>query len=668
MNEVREVESSPDTGIGPGVIIDRRYRVDREIGVGGFAVVYAGTHLSLGVRVAIKTLRLEPTWPQELRAEVLAQFTDEARLATRLRHENIVRTLDQGIHYGPQGDPTPYLVLEWCGEENLKQRSSRLHHARLPLEQAYFIVVTIAEAMACAHEMGVAHRDLKPSNIMLATDKNGRLVPRIIDFGIGKFFEVGERAPSGNTVSRSRGSFTPAYASPEQLAGLRTGAWTDVHAIGLIFVELVTGKKPFGEEGASLGVVDPQRPTPAVFGVDVGAFEPVLQKALALRPGDRHRDASELLRALRDARSEPSANRTDASEVQLVLDTASKAASNARIGPAENTSLTDGPISKTIRTRSAPSSDRPGGRVILMAGVAAAVLLGGGFALKAWSPADRPSGSPSAASTPLQAPPPPLALSSKLLADVTLEQLEQRVLGAGCEVLDRSMQTSPAPMMMIQYRKGKDGGTVYLNEVKAPVGVPPASFELYALLAVKVWIDFDRDQDLALAYGVSDNFVLSVTGTTGHIRDLLKSVAEGLELKIVGSSFGSPNPASIREDAKPLWPARSLDDLTFAELGSRLHTSGFKLGATKLDNARWTLSVEAKGGSGELIVVRGEREETKVLEALRRDKKRFVRLRGAEVLIVAHGDKPVGTKVFLDTVLKGLVVADADRRPLPSAR
>lgn len=648
MNEVREAQSNPDTGIGPGVIIDRRYRVDRLIGVGGFSVVYAATHLSLSVRVAIKALRLEPTWSQELRAEMLAQFTDEARLATRLRHDHIVRTLDQGIHYGPQGNPTPYLVLEWCGDENLKQRSSRFRHARLPLEQAYPIVEAIAEAMASAHEMGVAHRDLKPSNIMLATGPNGQLAPRIIDFGIGKFFEVGERVPSGNTVSRSRGSFTPAYASPEQLAGLRTGPWTDVHAIGLIFVELVTGKKPFGEEGPSLGAVDPKRPTPAAFGVDVGAFEPVLQKALALRPSDRYRDAGELLQALRDAAGGASVVRMKASEVQLVLD--------ARVESTELTSLTDGPISKTIRTRPASPSERPGGRrVFIIAAVAAAVLVGGGLALKAWSPPGGPAAVTPPAST--QTPLPASSVSSNRLADVTLEQLEQRVLAAGCEVLDRSVQAYPAPMMMIQYRKGGDTGTVYVNQLAAPIGTPPDAIELFALLAVNGWIDFDHDLDLELAYGVSGNHVLSVTGTTKRIRDLVTSVAKGLELKIVGSSFGSPNPAAIREDAKPLWVAKSLDDLSFAELGSRLHTSGFKLGAVTLDNPRWTLAIKAKEGSGELIVARGEPEAAKVVESLRREKKHFVSARGDKVLVVAHGDEPIRAKAFLDTVLEGLPVS-----------
>src|SRR5262249_43443060 len=145
------------------------------------------------------------------------------------------------------------------------------------------------------------HRDLKPSNVMLARRADGKLVPRIIDFGIAKVFEPGEGTTSGNTLTGTQRRFTPAYAAPEQLAGVRTGPWTDVHAIALLFCEIVTGKMPYGAGKNVLGAIDPERPTPKRLGVDVGAFEEVLARAMALRPTDRHRDAGELLKALRRA-------------------------------------------------------------------------------------------------------------------------------------------------------------------------------------------------------------------------------------------------------------------------------------------------------------------------------------------------------------------------------
>ncbi len=290
-------------GISSGTLLDKRYRVDQPIGVGGFATVYSGFHLTLSAPVAIKVLHLAVLADAELRADVLDSFIEEARLVTRLRHDHVVRTLDQGLFHDESGHPTPYLVLEWCGDESLRQHLEARRGKPLPLEDAYAIVADIADGMAHAHKQGVVHRDLKPGNVMLARNHDGTMVPRIIDFGIAKVFE-GEDGQAGNqTMTKSAGKFTPAYAAPEQLAGLRTGPWTDVHAIGLIFYELVTGRAPF-DDGPSLRGIDPERPSPARLGIDVGAFEAVIARAVALRPTERHADAGELRDALQAAARE----------------------------------------------------------------------------------------------------------------------------------------------------------------------------------------------------------------------------------------------------------------------------------------------------------------------------------------------------------------------------
>jgi serine/threonine-protein kinase len=280
-----------------GQILDGRYRVDEPVGEGGFATVYAGLHLTLGVRVAIKALHLDGLEDPEREADRFADFIDEGKLVTRLRHDHIVRTLDQGIFRPPGGGRAiPYLVLEWCGEESLEGRLRR--DAKMTLREAYEIVAAVTDAMAHAHEASVVHRDIKPANVMLAHGARGELVPRVIDFGVAKVFEGGDA--SLQTATQSAGKYTPAYAAPEQLAGMRSGPFTDVHAIGLLFYELATGRQAFSNESA-LGNVDPERPTPARVGVDVGAFEPVIAKAVALRPADRYPDARALARALEEA-------------------------------------------------------------------------------------------------------------------------------------------------------------------------------------------------------------------------------------------------------------------------------------------------------------------------------------------------------------------------------
>ncbi len=156
------------------------------------------------------------------------------------------------------------------------------------------------EAVAYAHRRGVVHRDIKPANIMLVDGDGGPLL-RMLDFGIAKIME-GD--PIGDTrVGRSSGAtgFSPDYAAPEQITYSRTGPWTDVHALGLLFSELLTGEPPFtadADEQLFEQVMSAERPTPARRGIDAGRLEPIVAKALALSPGQRWNDAGELLDAL----------------------------------------------------------------------------------------------------------------------------------------------------------------------------------------------------------------------------------------------------------------------------------------------------------------------------------------------------------------------------------
>ena len=284
-----------------GKLIDGRYRVERAIGSGGFGTVYYALHVGLGAPVALKVLKL----PERLREDRLAQlvggFFEEARTLKLLRHPNIVAALDVGVLPSDGGLQLPYLVMEWCDGVTLGQ-ILRERAGPLPLADAWQLFEPLLDAMAHAHAAGVAHRDLKPGNVLVERLGDGTLRPRVIDFGIAKIVAPDETAGSGatNTVSGSS-PFTPRYAAPEQLAGARTGPWTDVHALALLFVELVVGHPAIGRDAdAMLAVFDPVRPTPGAHGVDVGPLEPVLGRALALRPVDRYADAGAFASAMRD--------------------------------------------------------------------------------------------------------------------------------------------------------------------------------------------------------------------------------------------------------------------------------------------------------------------------------------------------------------------------------
>lgn len=281
------------------LLIDARYRLDRLVGEGGFGSVYAGVHVVLGAPVAVKVLRLDPRATAEERAERSARFLEEGRVLTRLRHPSIVTALDLGLMPpDEEGNATPYLAMEWVPGVTLEGWLTARGRA-LTLPEAWELFEPLASALAFAHEARVVHRDLKPGNVMIVP-VDGRLgLPRVIDFGIAKLVAPDETASGGATVTASAPSaFTPAYAAPEQVVQARTGPWTDVHALALIFVEMVTGASPYGAKGNDrLRAVDPERPTPGRAGVDVGAFEPVIARALSLRPRERFSDAGELLAA-----------------------------------------------------------------------------------------------------------------------------------------------------------------------------------------------------------------------------------------------------------------------------------------------------------------------------------------------------------------------------------
>lgn len=285
-----------------GTRLDGKYDVHSVVAEGGFGVVYRATHRSLQKPVAIKVLKTPPSIPESHRRTFIDKFVFEARTIARLEHPGIVRVLDFGGGLLPSGGAAPWIVLEWIDGDSLESLlDARRDRTGRPPAEALALLRPVFEALAIAHDEGVAHRDLKPANVMLARTRQG-VEPRLLDFGIAKSMADDEAHPSGATATRTViRAFTLEYASPEQHGGTRTGPWTDVHALALLLVEVLTDRPPIvGEDSTALTVdaLSPVRPTPAKVGLDVGPWEPVLARALALRPNDRFQHARELLQEL----------------------------------------------------------------------------------------------------------------------------------------------------------------------------------------------------------------------------------------------------------------------------------------------------------------------------------------------------------------------------------
>ena len=213
------------------------YRIVREIGQGGMAVVYLGERDDQNYRkqVAIKMVKTGIDTQQ-----VLQRFRNERQTLATLNHSNIVKLLDGGS----SEDGSPYLVMEYVEGPPIDEYCDR---HQLSIDDRLRLFREVCSAVQYAHEKLVIHRDLKPGNILIA---NGG-VPRLLDFGIAKLLNPDCFQTSLVTGTNWR-PMTPEYASPEQIRGQAVTAATDVYSLGVLLFDLLTGHRPYRCAGQSL--------------------------------------------------------------------------------------------------------------------------------------------------------------------------------------------------------------------------------------------------------------------------------------------------------------------------------------------------------------------------------------------------------------------------------
>jgi eukaryotic-like serine/threonine-protein kinase len=226
--------------IDVGQIIAGKYELVRLLGKGAMGEVWLATHNSLGGEFAIKLV--EPT--DDIEAETAAgRFQLEAQIAAKLSRKtrHIVSVSDHG-----EEDGLAYLVMELLEGESLEARTKRMGQLNLPEVAA--IVNQVARALLLAHEEGIFHRDLKPANVWLGKDEDGRMLVKLLDFGIArsrKPFKT--RSPFATSKDMVLG--TPSYMSPEQARGLDSLDYRcDLWALGVVAYEALTKKIPFEGE------------------------------------------------------------------------------------------------------------------------------------------------------------------------------------------------------------------------------------------------------------------------------------------------------------------------------------------------------------------------------------------------------------------------------------
>ena len=261
-----------------------RYRIERELGGGGMAMVYLARDERHDRNVALKVLR------PELAAVIGAErFLNEIKTTANLQHPHILPLHDSG-----NVDGTVWYVMPSVEGESLRDRLTR--ETQLPMEDALQITREVAGALDYAHRHGVIHRDIKPENILL---HDGRAM--VADFGIALAVS---RTEGGTRITETGMSLgTPHYMSPEQALGERTiDARTDVYALGTVLYEMLVGEPPFTGPSAQAIVAKVMNATPA----PISAIRPTVptfvdnavMRALSKLPADRFRSAADFASAL----------------------------------------------------------------------------------------------------------------------------------------------------------------------------------------------------------------------------------------------------------------------------------------------------------------------------------------------------------------------------------
>jgi predicted Ser/Thr protein kinase len=270
-----------------GTVVDGKYEIQRLIGKGGMGAVYAARQLQLNRQVALKLLRPDVTADEA----AVARFHREAQAMARIEHPNAVRVYD----FGETESGEAFIVMEFVEGVPLRVM---LRRARiLPVDLVLDIVWQTSLAISAAHAQGIVHRDLKPENLIVRLADDGTLTLKVVDFGVAKLM-AGDGA---QLTSPSDMIGTPKYMAPEQFTGDDIDGRVDVYALGVITYELLTGRPLF--DGTFAEVVGKhlhmEPPSFESLGANLpDGVEVVVRRALAKRPEERQRSATELARQL----------------------------------------------------------------------------------------------------------------------------------------------------------------------------------------------------------------------------------------------------------------------------------------------------------------------------------------------------------------------------------
>jgi tetratricopeptide (TPR) repeat protein len=259
------------------------YRITEKLGAGGMGVVYKATDLKLERTVALKFLPQDST----INEDEKERLRREARAASSLDHANI------GVIYGLDESPDGqiFIVMGYYEGETLAQKIAR---GLLSVSEAVNIAMQIASGLASAHARNIVHRDIKPSNVIVTNQK----VVKIVDFGLARMASTASATHSITTTG------TLPYMAPEQILGEAIDQRSDVWALGVILVQMLTGSHPFLRPNTGAMTFAILNQPPAAIDAVIPMLRPIVLRALSKQPAHRYAGGREILGDLEAARTQ----------------------------------------------------------------------------------------------------------------------------------------------------------------------------------------------------------------------------------------------------------------------------------------------------------------------------------------------------------------------------
>ncbi|MEV0230231.1 serine/threonine-protein kinase [Nonomuraea sp. NPDC050786] len=339
--------------VAQGTTLAGRYRLDTRIGAGGMGEVWRGEDIVLARTVAVKVLL--PGRTQD--PGFVARFQGEARAMATINHAGVVDVYD----YGVSGD-TVYLVMKFVDGEPLDRLLARL--GRIPPQAAMELIAQAASALQAVHDQGIVHRDVKPGNLLVQRD--GTLV--LTDFGIARSDLANRLTDAGMVLG------TAAYCAPEQAEGAPVTPAVDIYALGVVAYECLVGQRPFDGDSAVTIALKHIREAPPPLPAEIPpAVRTLVEVALSKDPARRYptaRAMSEAAKAIASGQTPAAPEPVLATPMAAPVEAYQTGAHQAH--PQEEATTVADRRGGSRRAAKAPR------RTGLIAGIAAAVVLGAG--------------------------------------------------------------------------------------------------------------------------------------------------------------------------------------------------------------------------------------------------------------------------------------------------